>query len=49
MERRVEGSKGVLVLVMNYTGDVLNFGVAVEKVKAVGRELVSSRKSKRLR
>src|SRR5271155_2199771 len=30
----VDSSKGVLVTVMNYTGDVLNFGVAVEKAKA---------------
>ena len=27
--------KGVLILVMNYTGDVLNFGVAIEKAKAI--------------
>ncbi|KAK3327199.1 Dak1 domain-containing protein [Cercophora scortea] len=27
---------GVLVTVMNYTGDVLNFGVAVEKARAAG-------------
>ncbi|KAI0021907.1 Dak1 domain-containing protein [Xylariomycetidae sp. FL0641] len=33
---RVDASKGVLVTVMNYTGDVLNFGMAVEKAKAVG-------------
>ena len=33
---RVETSKGVLVIVMNYTGDVLNFGMAVEKAKAGG-------------
>ncbi|WPH01924.1 Hypothetical protein R9X50_00477800 [Acrodontium crateriforme] len=33
---RVETSKGVLVVVMNYTGDVLNFGMAVEKAKAAG-------------
>lgn len=31
---RVDTSKGVLVVVMNYTGDVLNFGMAVEKAKA---------------
>ncbi|KAI1100752.1 dihydroxyacetone kinase [Jackrogersella minutella] len=31
---RVDTDKGVLVTVMNYTGDVLNFGVAVEKAKA---------------
>ncbi|KAF2767671.1 dihydroxyacetone kinase [Teratosphaeria nubilosa] len=35
---RVDGSRGVLVVVMNYTGDVLNFGVAVEKAKAAGIE-----------
>jgi dihydroxyacetone kinase len=33
---RVDGSKGILVTVMNYTGDVLNFGMAVEKAKAAG-------------
>jgi len=33
---RVEGEKGILVTVMNYTGDVLNFGMAVEKAKAAG-------------
>ena len=33
---RVEASHGVLVVVMNYTGDVLNFGMAVEKAKAAG-------------
>jgi len=36
---RVEGSKGVLVVVMNYTGDVLNFGMAVEKAKASGLQV----------
>jgi triose/dihydroxyacetone kinase / FAD-AMP lyase (cyclizing) len=30
----VDAAKGVLVTAMNYTGDVLNFGVAVEKAKA---------------
>jgi len=30
----VDASKGILVTVMNYTGDVLNFGVALEKAKA---------------
>lgn len=36
---RVDASRGVLVVVMNYTGDVLNFGMAVEKVRgaAAGR------------
>jgi dihydroxyacetone kinase len=33
---RVDGEKGILVTVMNYTGDVLNFGMAVEKAKAAG-------------
>lgn len=36
---RIETSKGVLVVVMNYTGDVLNFGMAVEKAKAAGLEV----------
>lgn len=34
--QRVDASKGVLVIVMNYTGDVLNFGMAVEKARAGG-------------
>jgi dihydroxyacetone kinase len=33
---RVPKKKGVLVVVMNYTGDVLNFGMAVEKAKGLG-------------
>lgn len=32
----VETSKGVLVIPMNYTGDVLNFGMAAEKARAAG-------------
>ncbi|KAG6033128.1 hypothetical protein E4U41_007000 [Claviceps citrina] len=36
MTSRVDTSMGVLVVVMNYTGDVLNFGMAVEKAKASG-------------
>lgn len=36
---RVETSKGVLVVVMNYTGDVLNFGMGVEKARAAGMEV----------
>lgn len=28
--------EGVLLIIMNYTGDVLNFGVAVEKARAAG-------------
>jgi dihydroxyacetone kinase len=31
-----QGDGGVLVTVMNYTGDVLNFGTAVEKARAAG-------------
>ena len=37
--QRVDSSKGVLVIVMNYTGDVLNFGMAVEKAKASGLDV----------
>ncbi|KEF55439.1 dihydroxyacetone kinase [Exophiala aquamarina CBS 119918] len=33
---RVPTEKGVLVITMNYTGDVLNFGMAAEKAKATG-------------
>ncbi|KAF1831425.1 dihydroxyacetone kinase [Decorospora gaudefroyi] len=33
---RVDKDKGVLVIVMNYTGDVLNFGMGVEKARAKG-------------
>lgn len=33
---RVPTEKGVLVITMNYTGDVLNFGMATEKAKAAG-------------
>lgn len=36
---RVDKQKGVLVVVMNYTGDVLNFGMAVEKARASGIEV----------
>ena len=39
MLERIETSKGVLVVVMNYTGDVLNFGMAVEKAKAAGLDV----------
>lgn len=34
---RVDTDKGVLVVVMNYTGDILNFGMAVEKAIAAGQ------------
>ncbi|RYP76869.1 hypothetical protein DL770_007152 [Monosporascus sp. CRB-9-2] len=36
VESRVDTERGVLVVVMNYTGDVLNFGVAVERARAAG-------------
>ncbi|KAG8631113.1 hypothetical protein KVT40_000253 [Elsinoe batatas] len=36
---RVDSKQGVLVIVMNYTGDVLNFGMAVEKAKASGLDV----------
>ncbi|KAL7802942.1 Dak1 domain-containing protein [Trichoderma afarasin] len=32
----IDSTRGVLVIVMNYTGDVLNFGVAVEQAKSAG-------------
>ncbi|PWW79488.1 dihydroxyacetone kinase [Tuber magnatum] len=34
--RRVNPNSGVLLIVMNYTGDVLHFGLASEKAKAAG-------------
>jgi len=33
---RVDAEKGILVIVMNYTGDILNFGMGVEKAKSAG-------------
>ncbi|EFQ29857.1 uncharacterized protein GLRG_05001 [Colletotrichum graminicola M1.001] len=36
---RVDTTRGVLVTVMNYTGDVLNFGMAVEKARAAGLDV----------
>ena len=32
----VDNEKGVLIIPMNYTGDVLNFGMATEKSRAAG-------------
>ena len=32
-------SKGILVVATNYTGDVLNFGIGVEKVRALGKSV----------
>lgn len=36
---RVDSAKGILVIVMNYTGDVLNFGMGVEKARATGVDI----------
>ncbi|CAN0375609.1 unnamed protein product, partial [Discosporangium mesarthrocarpum] len=38
--REACGPHGCLVLVMNYTGDRLNFGMAVERAKAEGLKVV---------
>lgn len=32
----VNTDKGVLILIVNYTGDVLNFGMAAEMAKSAG-------------
>ncbi|MCJ1313995.1 hypothetical protein MMC25_007675 [Agyrium rufum] len=32
-------SKGTIVVIMNYTGDVLNFGMGVEKARALGKKV----------
>ena len=32
-------SEGILVIATNYTGDVLNFGMGVEKVRALGKKV----------
>ncbi|KAL9118203.1 MAG: hypothetical protein Q9187_005256 [Circinaria calcarea] len=37
--RLPEESKGTLVILMNYTGDVLNFGMGVEKARAMGKKV----------
>ncbi|KAL2118393.1 hypothetical protein VTJ04DRAFT_8053 [Mycothermus thermophilus] len=39
VNRSQQEGGGVLVVVMNYTGDVLNFGVGVEKARAQGVEV----------
>ncbi|MCJ1356172.1 MAG: hypothetical protein MMC33_006166 [Icmadophila ericetorum] len=36
---RLPDSKGTLVLVMNYTGDILNFGMGVEKARGMGKNV----------
>jgi len=37
--RSVTGKKGCLCIVMNYTGDRLNFGLAIEEVKSEGLQV----------
>lgn len=37
--RLPQQSKGTLVIVMNYTGDVLNFGMGVERARAMGKHV----------
>lgn len=39
LHRLTPDSKGTLVILANYTGDVLNFGMAVEKARAMGKKL----------
>lgn len=39
LHRLPPDSKGTLVILANYTGDVLNFGMAVEKARAMGKKL----------
>ena len=34
--RCVDTTKGIMVIIMNYTGDVMHFGMAVEKARARG-------------
>lgn len=36
LTRYVDNTQGVMVIIMNYTGDVLHFGMAVEKARAQG-------------
>ena len=37
--RLPKDTKGILVIVMNYTGDVLNFGMGAEKARAMGKDV----------
>ena len=37
--RLPKDSKGILIIVMNYTGDVLNFGMGTEKARAMGKKV----------
>ena len=36
---RIPNTAPILVIVMNYTGDVLNFGMGVEKTRSMGRKV----------
>ena len=42
--RNVTGEKGCLVIIKNYTGDRLNFGMAAEKAKKEGYQVFNERK-----
>ncbi|RVD86472.1 uncharacterized protein DFL_004746 [Arthrobotrys flagrans] len=37
--KAIEGSKGTLMIVKNYTGDKLNFGLAAQKARSEGQEI----------
>ena len=39
LHRLPTDSQGTLVIATNYTGDVLNFGMAVEKARSMGKEI----------
>lgn len=39
LHRLPPDSQGTLVILANYTGDVLNFGMAVEKARAMGKKI----------
>lgn len=38
-QRLPPGTQGIVVIVTNYTGDVLNFGMGVEKARAIGKKV----------
>lgn len=35
----VDSTKGIMVIIMNYTGDVMHFGMAIEKARARGLQV----------
>lgn len=39
LTKRVNGEKGILIVIMNYTGDALHFGMAVEKARSRGMDV----------